>query len=79
MKGSFGSSKFKSTYMLMLALEVSRNFEEFKTNIEQLNTYSMEKLKYFDEDIRIKFLEDAKTGLMFGDILNNYFGKPGED
>lgn len=79
MKGSFGSSKFKSTYMLMLALEVSRNFEEFKTNIEQLNTFAMEKLKYFDEEIRIKFLEDYKTGLMFYDILCNYFGMPGED
>lgn len=79
MKGTFGSSKFKSTYMLMLALEVSENFEQFRNNVEQLNTFAMQKLKYFDEEIRVKFLEDYKTGLMFYDILCSYFGKPGED
>lgn len=78
MKGKFGSSKFKSTYMLMLALEVSKDFEEFKQNVEQVNLYSFEKLKYFDENIRPDFLEDYKTGLMLYDILVAYFGKPGE-
>ena len=79
MKGKFGSSKFKSTYMLMLILEVSKDFEDFQLNVEELNVYSMEKLKYFDEEIRIKFLEDYKKGLRISDILTKYFGKPGED
>lgn len=74
MKGEFGSSKFKSTYMLMLAFEVSKSFKEFQDNVEQLNLYAMQKLQYFDEEIRIKFLEDYKTGLRLYDILIAYFG-----
>ena len=66
--------------MLMLALEVSEDFDEFRNNVEQLNTFSMEKLKYFDETIRIKFLEDYVINkIMFHDILKNYFGDPKDD